>query len=205
MKKFIKWSLPLCAVAILALAVNFSQGSDSNRPAATTQAASATSAAATQPATSQPTTATTNRSAGIGQEKVMSQPAVPQKTVVVIETTMGTIKAELWPDKAPETVKNFLSYVEDKTYDGTIFHRVIPAFMIQGGGFTADMNQKPTHKPIKNEARSDTPNARGTLAMARTQVVDSATCQFFINHADNQFLNHTNNTPQGFGYCVSAR
>jgi len=124
---------------------------------------------------------------------------------VIIETSAGTIKAELWPDKAPATVKNFLAYADDKHYDGTIFHRVIAGFMIQGGGFDAAMGEKPTRAPVKNEARSDVRNERGTLAMARTMVVDSATAQFFINLVDNGFLNHQNETPRGFGYCVFGK
>jgi peptidyl-prolyl cis-trans isomerase B (cyclophilin B) len=132
--------------------------------------------------------------------------AEPAKSVVVaIETSMGSIKAELWPDKASETVKNFLQYADDKFYDGLIFHRVIDGFMIQGGGFTADMQQKETRGPIKNEACSDVVNARGTLAMARTAVVDSATAQFFINLVDNAFLNHKDKTPRGYGYCVFGK
>ena len=114
--------------------------------------------------------------------------------VVAIETSMGTIKVELYADKAPITVKNFLDYVDGKFYDETIFHRVIGKenkgddFMIQGGGFTADMKQKPTKGQIKNEATNGVKNDRGTLAMARTGVVDSATAQFFINVKDNDFL-----------------
>ena len=123
-------------------------------------------------------------------------------TVVVIETSKGTIKAELWADKAPGTVANFLSYVDESFYDGLIFHRVIPGFMIQGGGFTPTMNQKATHAQIKNEASAAAPNRRGTLVMARTGVIDSATAQFFINLVDNGFLDHKSETTQGFGYCV---
>jgi cyclophilin family peptidyl-prolyl cis-trans isomerase len=115
------------------------------------------------------------------------------------------MEAELYEDKAPETVKNFLRYVDEKFYDGTIFHRVIAGFMIQGGGFTADMNQKTAKAPIRNEARNGLKNERGTLAMARTSVVDSATSQFFINHADNGFLDFRTPTVQGFGYCVFGR
>lgn len=122
--------------------------------------------------------------------------------VVVMETNKGTIRIELWPDRAPETVANFLRYADNEYYDGLIFHRVIGGFMIQGGGFSPDMVQKSTYDPIVNEARADTPNARGTLAMARTQVVDSATSQFFINLVNNDFLNHQNETPSGFGYAV---
>ena len=128
-----------------------------------------------------------------------------KKPVVVIETSMGTIKAELWPDKAPRTVRNFLRYVEEEFYDGLIFHRVMPKFMIQGGGFRPGMTEKRTHGPIVNEARSDVPNERGTLAMARTPDPHSATAQFFINLVDNDFLNHKDNTQAGFGYCAFGR
>ena len=124
---------------------------------------------------------------------------------VVITTSLGTIKAELYPDKAPLTVSNFLAYVDEGFYNGTIFHRVIPNFMVQGGGFTPDMRQKATQAQIKNEAANGLKNDRGTLAMARTQVVDSATCQFFINHKNNDFLNYQSATPQGYGYCVFGK
>jgi cyclophilin family peptidyl-prolyl cis-trans isomerase len=125
--------------------------------------------------------------------------------IVVISTSMGDIEAELYADKAPETVKNFLSYAESGHYDGTVFHRVIKGFMIQGGGMTADMNQKPTKAPIKNEADNGLKNTNGTLAMARTGVVDSATSQFFINVKDNAFLDHKSKTPQGYGYAVFGK
>ena len=115
---------------------------------------------------------------------------------------MGTITLELDEAKAPATVANFAQYAKDGHYDGTIFHRVIDGFMIQGGGFTRDMNQKPTRAPIRNEAMNGLKNARGTIAMARTMVVDSATSQFFINLVDNDFLDFTSPTPQGFGYAV---
>jgi len=121
---------------------------------------------------------------------------------VLLETSMGNIKLELFEKDAPLTVANFLAYVDEGHYDSTIFHRVIPGFMIQGGGFTPDMNQKATREPIKNEARDAGSNTRGTIAMARTMIVDSATCQFFINTVDNDFLNYKNSSPQGFGYCV---
>jgi peptidyl-prolyl cis-trans isomerase B (cyclophilin B) len=124
---------------------------------------------------------------------------------VLIETTNGNIVLELYADKAPETVKNFLTYVDDGFYNGTIFHRVIPNFMIQGGGFKADMKEKRTRPPIKNEADNGLKNDRGTIAMARTQDPNSATAQFFINSADNDFLNHTGKTPQGWGYAVFGR
>lgn len=121
---------------------------------------------------------------------------------VRLETTQGTIDVALFPDRAPETVKNFLAYVDAGAYDGTVFHRVIPGFMIQGGGMDAQMSERPTRAPITNEARADTPNRAGTLAMARTSAPHSATAQFFINLVDNGFLNHTAPTPQGFGYAV---
>lgn len=122
--------------------------------------------------------------------------------VVVMETSEGTVKIELWADKTPGTVKNFLRYVDDSFYDGTIFHRVIKDFMIQGGGLTPDMKEKKTKDPIKNEASPELKNKRGTIAMARTNLVHSATCQFFINVVDNDFLNQKNKTPMGFGYCA---
>jgi cyclophilin family peptidyl-prolyl cis-trans isomerase len=118
---------------------------------------------------------------------------------------MGNIKVELFDKQAPETVKNFLQYVDAKFYDNTIFHRVIDNFMIQGGGFTKDFNQKPAKPPIKNEANAELKNARGTLAMARTSVVNSATAQFFINVVDNSFLDHKDETADGFGYCVFGK
>lgn len=121
---------------------------------------------------------------------------------VVMETTLGNVEIELNEAKAPLTVANFLSYVDANFYDGTIFHRVIPNFMVQGGGFTVDMNQKPTKAPIKNEANNGLENRRGTIAMARTMVVDSATCQFFINTVDNGFLNFRSPDPRGYGYAV---
>ena len=122
--------------------------------------------------------------------------------VVVMETNKGTIKIELWADKAPISVENFLRYTDNSFFDGLVFHRVIPGFMIQGGGFDTDMVQKSTYEQIKNEASASLPNDRGTLAMARTNVVDSATSQFFINLVNNDFLNHTDETSRGFGYAV---
>lgn len=131
--------------------------------------------------------------------------AAEKNPVVLMETSLGNVKIELDQAKAPISVKNFLSYVDDKFYDGTIFHRVIEGFMIQGGGFTPDMHQKPMKAPIKNEAGNGLSNKRGTLAMARTMVVDSATAQFFINVVDNDFLDHRDNSPQGFGYAVFGK
>jgi peptidyl-prolyl cis-trans isomerase B (cyclophilin B) len=121
---------------------------------------------------------------------------------VLMETSMGSIKIELFKEKAPITVRNFLSYVKEGFYDGLIFHRVISTFMVQGGGMDADMQSKKTKFAIKNEAANGHSNNRGTLAMARTSVVDSATAQFFINVADNAFLDHRGKTPDLFGYAV---
>ena len=120
----------------------------------------------------------------------------------IIETSRGTITLALDEAKAPATVANFAEYAKAGFYDGTIFHRVIDGFMIQGGGFTRDMNQKPTRAPVRNEAMNGLKNRRGTIAMARTAVVDSATSQFFINLVDNDFLDFTQPTQTGFGYAV---
>ncbi|MBI4446514.1 MAG: peptidyl-prolyl cis-trans isomerase [Acidobacteria bacterium] len=125
------------------------------------------------------------------------------KPMVKIETSLGSMVAELDSEKAPETVKNFLAYVDDKFYDGTIFHRVIKNFMIQGGGFTADMKRKPTRAPITNEAKNGLKNKRGTLAMARTGDPHSATSQFFINHKHNAFLDYPGQ--DGWGYAVYGK
>ncbi len=125
--------------------------------------------------------------------------------VVEMETTLGTITIELYPDKAPETVKNFLAYVDDGFYNGLIFHRVIPGFVIQGGGFKPGMKKMATRAPIRNEAANGLKNLRGTLSMARTGVIDSATSQFFINLRDNTSLDHHGNSPRTFGYAVFAR
>jgi cyclophilin family peptidyl-prolyl cis-trans isomerase len=121
---------------------------------------------------------------------------------VRLATNLGAIEIELYADKAPGTVKNFLEYVDAGFYNGTIFHRVIKGFMIQGGGFDRDMRQKPARAPIKNEANNGLKNTAGTVAMARTPDPHSASAQFFINAADNAFLDHTGATAQGWGYCV---
>jgi cyclophilin family peptidyl-prolyl cis-trans isomerase len=125
--------------------------------------------------------------------------------VVVIETSMGDITVELNKEKAPKTVENFLSYVKEDFYKDTIFHRVIPGFMIQGGGFTVDMKRKPTKPPIPNEAGNGLKNVRGAIAMARTADVHSATAQFFIDVADKPQLDHRGETPDAFGYAVFGK
>jgi cyclophilin family peptidyl-prolyl cis-trans isomerase len=125
-----------------------------------------------------------------------------QKPVVIMSTSLGDIRIQLDTEKAPVTARNFIEYVNDGFYDGLIFHRVIPGFMIQGGGFDPQMSQKETRPPIKNEAANGLENRSGTIAMARTNVVDSATAQFFINLTDNDFLNHRSASAEGFGYAV---
>ena len=122
--------------------------------------------------------------------------------VVLMSTSLGNIRIELDAEKAPVTAQNFLDYVNESFYDGLIFHRVIPGFMIQGGGFDGQLKQKGTKAPIKNEAANGLKNEIGTIAMARTNVVDSATAQFFINVNDNEFLDHRSTSPAEFGYAV---
>ncbi len=131
--------------------------------------------------------------------------AADANPVVVMETSLGTVKMELFAKEAPISVKNFLSYVTSGYYNGTIFHRVIPGFMIQGGGFTAEMKMKQAKGPIKNEAGNGLKNQRGTLAMARTMMVDSATSQFYINVVNNSFLDHRDESPSGYGYAVFGK
>lgn len=138
------------------------------------------------------------------------QPATtePQKAstdMIVLKTSKGDITIELFTKEAPDTVANFLAYVDSGFYKGTIFHRVMDGFMIQGGGFTKDMNQKATRAPIKNEAANGLKNSRGTLAMARTSDPNSATAQFFINVVNNDFLDFRSPDPRGIGYCVFAK
>src|SRR5262245_5339584 len=130
--------------------------------------------------------------------------AQDKNPVVVVDTSMGTIKIELFADKAPVTVKNFLQYVDDKHYDGTIFHRVIEKFMIQGGGFEPGMKERKTRDPIKNESDNGLSNQRGTIAMARLPKPDTATAQFFINVVDNPFLDRAK-AKDGAGYCVFGK
>lgn len=125
-----------------------------------------------------------------------------ESEMVLFSTTLGDITIELFPQQAPVTVENFLQYVDDGFFDGTIFHRVVPGFVIQGGGFNAEMVQQQTREPISNEADNGLKNSRGTLSMARTQAVDSATSQFFVNLADNAFLDHGE---RDFGYAVFGR
>ena len=141
---------------------------------------------------------------GLTQDNSTSKQGADMVTVTM-ETNKGVITLELDREKAPDSVENFVTYAKSGHYDGTIFHRVIPGFMIQGGGFDTSMQQKDTNPPIKNEAANGLKNDKGTVAMARTNVPDSATSQFFINVKDNDFLNHTSPTPQGWGYAVFGK
>ncbi len=139
-----------------------------------------------------------------GKQTVSTAPAPgqPPNPRVLIETSKGNITVELFPGNAPQSTGNFLNYVKTGFYDGLVFHRVIPGFMIQGGGMTPDLAEKPKNAPIRNEADNGLKNLRGTLAMARTMDPDSASSQFFINVADNYFLNHRGKSVEGWGYAV---
>ena len=140
-----------------------------------------------------------------GGQPAPATPA-PGNPVAVISTSMGEITVELFKDRAPVSVANFLQYAKEGFFDGTIFHRVVPGFMIQGGGFTSDLVEKPTRPPIRNEAANKVSNLRGTVAMARTEALRSATAQFFINVADNSLkLDHRGYSPADFGYAVFGR
>jgi cyclophilin family peptidyl-prolyl cis-trans isomerase len=141
--------------------------------------------------------------AGVAITPAHAQKSDPNNTIY-LETKSGRVTIQLLPNLAPKHVAQIKTLTKQGFYDGIVFHRVIPGFMAQGGGFSEDMVQKSTFEAIKNEASAALPNKRGTLAMARTNVVDSATSQFFINFVDNDFLNHTDNTPRGFGYAVFA-
>jgi len=129
----------------------------------------------------------------------------PGNSVAVISTSLGDVTIELFKDRAPVSVENFVRYANDRFYDGTIFHRVKPSFMIQGGGYTDTLTEKPTRAPIQNEATNGLRNARGTVAMARRESLRSATAQFYINVADNRSLDHTGYSPAEFGYAVFGR
>lgn len=133
------------------------------------------------------------------------QPIDPSNPVIVLETSLGNIVIELRQDRSPVSVQNFLAYAKSGHYDGTIFHRVLKGFMVQGGGFTPDLESKPTRPPIRNEAANGLRNMRGTVAMARSSAVRSATAEFFINVEDNSMLNHRGLTPDMYGYAVFGR
>jgi peptidyl-prolyl cis-trans isomerase A (cyclophilin A)/peptidyl-prolyl cis-trans isomerase B (cyclophilin B) len=170
---------------------------ESSKAAATEEPAAAEPAAA-EPAAAEPAAA---------EPAKTEAPAVAPgtKPVVQFSTSMGDFKVELYPDKAPKTVANFLAYVKSGHYKGTIFHRVIPGFMVQGGGFDPAFNKKETRPPIQNEADNGLKNTIGTLAMARTPDPHSASAQFFVNVANNPFLDHKDKTMRGWGYCVFGK
>lgn len=141
----------------------------------------------------------------LGTLGTLANAADTKPVQVVMETSKGTVEIELDAARAPKSVQNFVEYAKAGFYNGTVFHRVIPGFMAQGGGFTPQMAQKDTRAPIQNEADNGLKNTRGTLAMARTGEPHSATAQFFINLVDNEFLNHTSKDPQGWGYAVFGK
>jgi cyclophilin family peptidyl-prolyl cis-trans isomerase len=167
--------------------------------------ASAVSISAAQATTDTAATKSETKTEKKTEKKDNAKAGAKKMTTVVIETSLGNIEVELNAEKAPISTENFLKYVDKKHYDGTIFHRVISNFMIQGGGMTEKMDEKKSDAPIKNEAANGLKNDRGTLAMARTSVVDSATAQFFINVQDNDFLNHKAANPRDFGYAVFGK
>ena len=143
------------------------------------------------------------------QTSPVAQTSAPQSgagnPIVVVDTTLGAITIELFKEQAPVSVENFLQYVKEGFYPGTIFHRVVPGYVIQGGGYTENLTEKRTRPPIQNEATNGLSNRRGTVAMARTRVLRSATSQFFVNVADNPRLDHVDYSPDGFGYAVFGR
>lgn len=174
--------------------------------AALAQDAPATKATtpAAKPATpaAQPAASPKTAKPAAAAKQATAEPAPAAAPKVLMKTSLGDITLELYPDKAPKSVENFLAYVKSGFYNGTVFHRVIAGFMIQGGGFTADLRQKKTRAPIAIESRNGLSNLRGTLAMARTSDIDSATSQFFVNLVDNAFLDHA---PGNYGYAVFGR
>ncbi|GAA0705808.1 peptidylprolyl isomerase [Dokdonella soli] len=179
----------LLALALIVPTFAFAQTTAPAKPATTKAAAKATKPAAKAPA--KPV------------EKPAATDAQTVASKVLLKTSMGDITLQLYPDKAPKSVENFLAYVKSGFYDGTIFHRVIGNFMIQGGGFTKDLRQKSTKAPVVNESKNGLSNLRGTLAMARTQDPNSATAQFFINTVDNPRLDYTSDASPG--YCVFGK
>ena len=187
---------PFAAPLLLALGLSACGGGGATDSASSESATDEAAPAATEPSPMEPEAPSTEDPADL---------ATPGAPVVLMETTQGDIRIELYPQEAPESVANFLRYVEDGHYDGTIFHRVVRGFVIQGGGFTAEMQEKDTREPIENEARNGLRNERGTLSMARTMDPHSATSQFFVNTKDNAMLDHTAPTPRGWGYAVFGK
>ncbi len=206
------WIVALAAVLMAALGCGPSAPPETAEKAPETKAPETAPPAAEAPAEEAPPAEVAKvepppapKEAPKAKEQPKAAPkAVTGKPVVVLETSKGVIKIELDADKAPITVKNFLGYVDSKFYDGTIFHRVMPNFMIQGGGFQPNMNEKTTRAPIQNEAANGLSNSRGTIAMARTSDPHSASAQFFINHVNNEVLDKANSR-DGWGYAVFGK
>lgn len=195
-------SLSLLAGSLVALPTLTARADDKEKPTEKTPAEKTKEQPKTIPATPiQPATPTTPKADAPKAEA----PVESKMVYVTMETSKGTIVLELNGEKAPISTENFVAYVNKGQYNGTIFHRVINNFMIQGGGLTADMKQKSTRAPIENEADNGLPNDTGTIAMARTSDPHSATAQFFINVKDNDFLNHSAKNSQGWGYCVFGK
>ncbi len=192
---FMKWMTGGLIVVSLFLMTGCSDGKDIHQPDEANPAKPTELTSSLGPAdTSSP-----------GDEPQTVAPMEKTKPMVIIETSLGEITVELWADRAPITVESFLAYVDEGFYDGTVFHRVIAEFMIQGGGFTPQLQKKETRDSIQNEASAELKNERGTIAMARTGEIHSATSQFFINTVDNDFLDHRDETPRGFGYAVFGK
>jgi cyclophilin family peptidyl-prolyl cis-trans isomerase len=199
------WAL---AVTVVLLFVGCGSSAESTTTVLDTTAATDTAASTDTTAGGDPTATTTSPGGDTASSSTTkgTAPMSDGNPVVVLHTSKGDITLELDAAKAPISTQNFLDYASAGYYDTTIFHRVIPGFMVQGGGFTADMATKPGGKPpIKNEAGNGLKNLRGTVAMARTGVVDSATSQFFVNVVDNGFLDHRDETANGFGYAVFGK
>lgn len=193
-----KWLLGTCLLAAMAFSIGAQAEEKTADPAPT-------ESVVTDAKKEEKTEKKSKKSKDSKESKKADKAGGGKMTTVVMETSLGTMEIELNSEKAPISVDNFLKYVDKKHYDGTIFHRVISGFMIQGGGMTESMGEKKTDAPIKNEADNGLRNDRGTIAMARTSVVDSATSQFFINVVDNDFLNFRSATPSGYGYAVFGK
>ena len=190
-------ALILCA-GVLALSGCTNKNKTAPEPAKSGGEVAAAEPAAAEPAAAEPAPEG-------NKDEPAAAPSDGKMPIVEFTTSMGTIKMELYPDKAPKTVANFLKYVKSGHYTGTIFHRVIDGFMVQGGGFDAKFTKKPTTEEVENEAFNGLKNLTGTVAMARTPNPHSASAQFFVNVADNAFLDHKDKTMRGWGYCVFGK
>jgi peptidyl-prolyl cis-trans isomerase A (cyclophilin A) len=190
------------AILLAAMLLTGGCGGDTTTTGATTVGSATSTETQSDYATTTTTVTTATPTTAASKTTATGDGSTAKGTTAIIETTLGSFTVALDPQKAPATVKNFIEYAKAGFYDGTVFHRVIPGFMAQGGGFTSDLQQKPTNPPVANEAGNGLKNVRGTIAMARTGEVDSATSQFFINVVDNPSLDHVDDSQQGFGYAV---